>query len=81
MRIPPPPEPGAAGGRSRPNPRMQPTGRGGHKLLVAAALPVARQWKRQIVWTQAEGLQLMRKSLGRTHGRHCRLVEPLTETL
>jgi hypothetical protein len=49
----------------RPNPRMQPTGRGGPQLLVDALLPVATQWKHQFVWRGLEGLQLMRKSLGR----------------
>jgi hypothetical protein len=29
-----------------PNPRMQPTGRGGPELRSSAALLVAKQWKR-----------------------------------
>ena len=32
-----------------PNPRMQPTGRGGPTLPMDTALPVARQWKRRFV--------------------------------
>jgi len=44
----------------RPNPRMQPTGRGGPASRSGVTLPVAKQWNR----CGPEGLQLMRKSLG-----------------
>jgi hypothetical protein len=44
----------------RSNPRMQATGRGGSELLVGAALPGAKQWKR--CGRGPEGLQLIRTS-------------------
>jgi hypothetical protein len=37
------------GRRLPPNPRMQPTGRGGPEFPVGAAHPVAKQRKRQLV--------------------------------
>jgi hypothetical protein len=52
-----------------PNPRMQPTGRGGPQLRSGTALLVAKQWKRCFVWACPEGLQLLRMSLGRRHPR------------
>jgi hypothetical protein len=49
----------------RPNPRMQPTGRGGPEFPAGAALLGASQWNVSLYGRGPDGLQLMRKSLGR----------------
>ena len=49
-----------------PNPRMQPTGRSGPAAPLGRRAPVSALWNVGLCGRRLEGLQLMRKSLGRS---------------